>query len=85
MVKSKLPQGEVNAMLDDGSNETFVDKEVARVFGLEERYHTLTLNVSNNEVETFQSMPLKETIERLAGEFSKDINVSSCPERKIRT
>ena len=74
----------MNAMLDDGSNESFVDEEVAGVFGLEERYHTVTLNVSNNEVETFQSTALRETIERLAGEFSKDIKVSSCPEWKIR-
>ena len=43
--------------------------------GLEERYHTVTLNVSNNEVETLQLVLLEETIERLSGEFCKYIKV----------
>ena len=43
----------VNAMLDDGSNETFLNEEVAGVLGLKERYQTVTVNVLNNEVETF--------------------------------
>ena len=71
----------VNALLDDGSNETFINEEVAGVLGLKERYHTVTVNVLNNEVETFQSMPLDVTIESLDGEFSKDIKVKTCPKR----
>ena len=71
----------VNAPLDDGSNETFINEEVAGVLGLKERYHTVTVNVLNNEVETFQSMPLDVTIESLDGEFSKDIKVKTCPKR----
>ena len=62
----------VNALLDDGSNETFINEEDAGVLGLKERYHTVAVNVLNNEVETFQSMPLDVTIESLDGEFSKD-------------
>ena len=71
----------VNAMLDDGLNETFLNEEIAGVLGLKERYHTVTVNVLNNEVETFQSMPLDVTIESLDGEFSKDIKVKTCPKR----
>jgi len=71
----------VNAMLDDGSNETFLNEEVAGVLSLKERYRTVTVNVLNNEVETFQSMPLDVTIESLDGEFSKDIKVKTCPKR----
>lgn len=52
----------VNAILEDGSNETFLNEEVAGVLGLKERYQTVTVNVLNNEVETFQSMPLDVTI-----------------------
>ena len=74
----------VNALLDDGSNETFINEEVAGVLGLKERYHTVTVNVLNNEVETFQSMPLDVTIESLDGEFSKDIKVKTCPKRVTR-
>ena len=71
----------VNALLDDGSNETFINEEVAGVLGLKERYHTVTVDVLNNEVETFQSMPLDVTIESHDGEFSKDIKVKTCPKR----
>ena len=57
----------VNAILDDGSNETFLNEEVAGILGLKERYQTVTVNVLNNEVETFQSMPLEVTVESLDG------------------
>ena len=33
----------------------------------------------NNEVETFQSMPVKLTIESVDGQFAKEINVKTCP------
>ena len=68
-------------MLDDGSNETFLNEEAAGVLGLKERYQTVTVNVLNNEVETFQSMPLNVSIESLDGEFSEDIKVKTCPKR----
>lgn len=71
----------VNAMLDDGSNETFLNEEVAGVLRLKERYQTVTVNVLNNEVETFQSMLLDVTIKSLDGELSKDIKVKTCPKR----
>ena len=60
----------------------FFNEEVAGVLGLKERYHTVTVNVLNNEVETFKSMPLDVTIKRLDGEFSKDIKVKTCPKRE---
>ena len=36
-----------------------------------------TLNVSNNEVDTFQSMPVEVTIKNFAGVSRKDIKVSA--------
>ena len=70
----------VNAMLDDGSNETFINEEVAGDFGLQENYHPVTINVLNNEVETFQSIPLQKIIESLVEEIRKDIKVY-CPKK----
>ena len=75
----------VNAILDDGSNETFLNEEVAGILGLKESYQTVTVNVLNNEVETFQSMPLEVTVESLDGEFSEDIKVKTCPQQVTRT
>ena len=40
-----LPTVPVNAILDDGSNETFLNEEVAGVLGLKERYQTVTVTV----------------------------------------
>ena len=71
----------VNAIMDDGSNETFLNEEVAGVLGLKERHQTVTVNVLDNEVETFQSIPLEVTVESLDGEFSVDIKVKTCPQR----
>ena len=34
----------VNAILDDGSNETFLNEEVAGVLGLKERYQTVRID-----------------------------------------
>ena len=71
----------VNAMLDNGSIETFINEEVAGVFGLQESYHPVTLNVLNNEVDTFQSIPLQVIIENLFEEISKVIKVRTCPKK----
>ncbi|CAB3998321.1 Hypothetical predicted protein [Paramuricea clavata] len=49
----------VNAILDDASNETFLNEQVAGVLGLHEPYKTVKVHVLNNEVETFQSMPVE--------------------------
>ena len=78
-LKSNDRKVKANAILDDGSNETFLNEEVAGILGLKERYQTVTVNVLNNEVETIQSMRLEVTIESLDGEFSKDIKVKTFP------
>ena len=69
-LKANVRKVKVNALLDDGSNETFINEEVAGVLGLKERYHTVTVYVLNNEVETFQSMSLDMTIKRIDREFT---------------
>ena len=71
----------VYAMLDYGSYETFPNEEISGDFGLRGRYQTVTVNVLNNEVEKFQSVPLDVTIESLDEEFRKEIK--TCPNYKI--
>ena len=58
----------VNAILDDESNETFL-------LGLQEPYKTVGVHVLNNEVETFQSMPVEVMIESVNGQYRKEISV----------
>ena len=62
------------------SNEIFLN-EVAGVLGLREPFTTVKVHVLNNEVETFQSMPVKLTIESVDGQFAKEINVKMCPKK----
>jgi len=62
----------INAILDDASNETFLNEEVAGVLGLHEPFQKVQVHVLNDTVETFQSMPLKIEIESVDGQFSKE-------------
>ena len=73
---------EVNAILDDASNETFLNEEVAGMLGIQESFQTIKVHVLNNEIETFQSMPVNVTIENVDGQFRKSIDVKTCP-RKV--
>ena len=65
----------INAILDDASNETFLNEEVAGVLGLQEPFQKVQVHVLNDTVETFQSMPLKIEIESVDGQFSKEVSV----------
>ena len=71
----------INAILDDASNEAFLNEEVAGVLGLQEPFQKVQVHVLNDTVETFQSMPLKIEIESVDGQFSKEISVKTCPQK----
>ena len=71
----------INAILDDASNETFLNEEVAGVLGLQEPFQKVQVHVINDTVETFQSMPLKVEVESVDGRFSKEISVKTSPQK----
>lgn len=71
----------INAILDDASNETFLNEEIAGVLGIQQPFETVKVHVLNNEVETFLSMPVHVTIESIDGQFSKEISVKTCPQK----
>ena len=68
--------------MDDASNETFLNEEVAGMLGIQEPFQTIKVHVLNNEIETFQSMPVNVTTESVDGQFRKSIDVKTCP-RKV--
>ena len=68
----------VNATLDNASNETFINENVANILGIRETFQTGQVHVLNNTIETFQSMPAKVEIESVNGEFGKVIEVKMC-------
>ena len=59
----------VNAILDDASNETFLNDEVAGMLGIQEPFQTIKVHVLNDQVETFQSVPVNVIIESVDGQF----------------
>ena len=69
------------AILDDASNETFLNEEVAGVLELQEPFQKVQVHVLNDTVEIFQSMLLKIEIESVDGQFSKEISVKTCPQK----
>ena len=71
----------INAILDDASNETFLNEAVAGILGLQEPFEKFQVYVLNNTVETFQSMPIKIEIETVDGKFSKEISTKTCPQK----
>ena len=79
-LKSNGKKIKVNAILDDASNETFINENVlANILGIREIFQTIQIHVVNNTIETFQSMPGKVEIESVNGEFGKVIELKTCP------
>jgi len=79
-MKAKGRKVKINALLDDASNETFLNK-VAGVLGLQEPFQKVHVHVFNDTVETFQSMLLNIGIESVDWYFSKEISVKTCPQK----
>ena len=69
----------INAILDDASNETFLNEAVAGILGLQELFEKVQVYALNHTVEAFQSMPIK--IESVDGRFSKEISPKTCPQK----
>ena len=74
-LKSNGKNVKVNAILDDASNESFVNENVANLLGIQETFRTVQVHVFNNSVETFQSTPARIEIESVNGDFGKVIEV----------
>ena len=70
----------INAILDDASNETFFNEDVAGALGIQEPYEKVKVHVLNDSVETFESMLVTVQIERVDGQC----NFNSFPQQGIR-
>ena len=78
-VKGNGKKVKVNAILDDASNESFMNEEVAGLLGLKATWQTVQVRVLNDSVETFKSMPLQIEIDSVDRQFTKTIDVQTCP------
>ncbi|PFX21661.1 hypothetical protein AWC38_SpisGene13841 [Stylophora pistillata] len=64
----------VNAMLDDASTKTYLNADVAAELGLQGHPQSVTLNVLNGQVETFETMPVEVELESLDGNLKVTIS-----------
>ncbi|XP_065198351.1 uncharacterized protein LOC135829896 [Sycon ciliatum] len=58
----------VNALLDDGSTNTFIHEDVATALGMSGEQHDMTINMLNGKRSTFKSMEVEFDIANINGQ-----------------
>ena len=71
----------VNALLDDASTQTYVNKDVATELGLNGTFETIKVNVLNGDCKSFQTMPVEFELESVNGDV--DIRVKALTAKKV--
>ena len=71
----------VNALLDDGSNQTYLNEDVAAELGLEGQPQTISVNVLNGQSEKLESTLVEFGLESLDG--SVDLTLSALTTTKV--
>ena len=71
----------VNALLDDASSVSYVNEELAGALGLSATYEQVVVNVLNESVETFDSMPVSMTLESCDGNVRLPFKALTCLRR----
>ena len=71
----------MNALLDDASSVSYVNEELAGALGLSATYKQVVVNVLNESVETFDSMPVSMTLESCDGNVRLPFKALTCPRR----
>ena len=64
----------INALLDDGSTQTYLNSDVAAELGLEGEVCNTQVNVLNGCVESFQTMPVSVTLMSLSGQVNMKVD-----------
>ena len=68
-------------MLDDASTLSYVNKEASGALRLYASYEKVTVNVLNENVETFDSLPVSLTLESCAGNVKVPFKAVTFPRR----
>ena len=71
----------MNALLDDASSVSYINEELAGALGLSATYKQFIVNVLNESVETFDSMPVSMTLESCDGNVTRSFKALKCPRR----
>ncbi|CAC5373898.1 unnamed protein product [Mytilus coruscus] len=63
----------VNALLDDASTKTYINADVAAELGLQGQVQKVTVNVLNDNIETFETMPVEVRLQSHNGQTDAKI------------
>ena len=69
----------VNAVLDDASSASYISEEVAGALGLSAPYEPVTVQVLNDSIETFDTMPVDLVLESSDGNVKIQFKAFTCP------
>ncbi len=69
----------VNAVLDDASSASYISEEVAGALGLSAPYEPVTVQVLNESMETFDTMPVSLVLESSDGNVQVPFQAFTCP------
>ena len=78
-LKANGKKVKVNAVLDNSSSASYMNEEVAGVLGLSVSYERVAVQVLNDRVETFDSMPVKLMLESSDGNLKTHFSAYTCP------
>ena len=78
-LKANGKKVKVNAVLDDASSASYMNEEVACALGLSVPYEPVTVQVLNESVETFDSMPVGVILESCDGNVKCSFSAFTCP------
>jgi hypothetical protein len=78
-IKANGKKLKVNAVLDDASSASYMNEEVAGALGLSVPYEPVIVQVLNDSVETFDSMPVDVSLESCDGNVEVQFSVFTCP------
>jgi hypothetical protein len=74
ILKSGKKSVKVNALLDDGSTKTYINADIASNLGLSGQVKSVSVNVLDGQVRTFETMPVNLTLESVDGNTQFEIS-----------
>ena len=81
MIKNGCRRLIVNALLDDASTKSYINSDVAAEIGLQGKVRNVTVNVLNEKMSTFETMPVEFALESLDGKTA--VNVSAFTTKRV--
>ncbi|XP_033105477.1 uncharacterized protein LOC117107807 [Anneissia japonica] len=74
ILKNGLKKITVNALLDDGSSQTYINSDIAGELGLQGKFEKIKVNVLNGKIDVFDTMPVCVGLESIDGKVNMKVN-----------